>query len=996
MSFGGAPAWVTPWGDFGQQAEQGKHVEQAFWQYLEQRYPGIRKSGTPALWRINGVGTTMMGRHEPDPQSKAYIKTQVFTVLFVPVFALASYVVADAQRGWYFLGRVPMRPGLRLWNKVLAGTLAALILGGAGWSYIQSPEFQMGRKLAAAERQEQQGQLTDAMQGYQEVLGANTGSSAEARTRLEGLMARPAGDERPALLRLAFQLKRQRKAFLNQDLAQNAADMANAVQARDPRLALHILDVLAEQPGEADKLAQQRQALLVATVQAHPDDVDAASRLALWHEQRGEIQAAKALLLPVKEQLGASEGARLLGRILAHEGQFDESYALLQPYTQQHLQALKQAESAYQAKLKDVWDRTIAELNRGQGPAEFFQHYKAAASEADKQTLLNQYVGGKISADGGVAAQKAQWAQAAKIVPVALELGTVTLYRAREMKDPKQREHTLNEAKETFLAINSVAGNSDQYRLYLGQTYYWLGQADDGQKLFDELLASNKRSAATLVTVALTLREVGAMAPARRLAEEAYAKGDTQQKYEAADIRALMHEDNEEQITWLKRANPAEPMVVAQLSGAEAVTAAQESRMADALRLHLRAAEAYEKMPEVPATLNNAANEYFAAYAISADRAQRDKAAEKFQQALALAPSDSILLNNCAQALMAAAAEDVMRGRFDPGRLNEQAEVNLLYYVTGSPADRQQLGQALLANVSTAEAMRDYDKLSVLRPKSAESYETLLEIYGYTDDAAALRQLRQRVEAAQLDVDVEVGLAKAELSGERDQKDAAEIARGLTFLRDHLARLNGPKDGAARAVGRLSLAAMMVSSARHGAAVDLSQAIALATSGQQEMPSLPAGEILAEVHFYKGMRGVAAADPGFGAWFKTHQRYLDASTLLAVALGNPAFRSVLLADADVRQGIEAVAQSWQRVRIPTAVGWKLLDAAGNPAARELADAIRGDEGYQQEAAVGYLLHPASQNSALRAIWVAQARGDAEEAAVVGKRLRGLGIELPSA
>jgi hypothetical protein len=975
--------------------EKGGTVDEAQWQYLAKRYPEIRRSGTPSLARINGIGTTMMGRHDADAQSGAYIKTQVFTLLFVPLFAVAAYVVADAKHGWYFLGRVPLRPQLRLWNKLLAGGLAAFILGSVGWNYLNSPDFQMGRKLAAAEKQEQQGQLAEAIQGYQEVLGSNTGSSAKAGSDLEALLAKPAGDERPGLLRLAFQLKRQHKAFLGQDLVQNGLDTASAVQARDPRLALHLLDVVAEQPGQADKLAERRQALLVATVQAHPDDADAASRLALWHEQRGEIKEARALLLPVKDKLGAGEGARLLGRILAHEGQFDESYALLQPYTKEHLQALRQAESAYQAKLKEVWDRTIAELNHGQGPAEFFQHYKAASSEEQKQALLQQYVSTKIAVDGGVAAQKAQWAQAAKIVPVALDLGTVTLYRARSMQDPKQREHTLNEAKETFLAINSVAGESDQYRLYLGQTYYWLGQAGEGQKLFDELLAANKRSAGTLVTVAALLREVGAMGPARQLAEEAYAKGNTQQKYEAADMRALMYQDNEEQITWLKRANPADPVVVAQLSGAEAVTAMQENRVADALRLHLRAAEAYEKMPDAPASLNNAANEYFAAYAITADRTQRDKAAEKFQQALALAPSDSILLNNCAHTLMAAAAEDVMRSRFDAGRLNQQASLSLLYYVTTSPADRKQLGQALLANVSATEAMRDFDKLSVLRPKSAESYDTLLEIYGYVDDAAALKQLRQRVEAAQLDVDGEVSLAKAELSGARDQKDDAENAQALSFFRDHLARLNGPNDGAARAIGRLSMAALMVGSARHGGAVDLSQALALATSGEHDLPSRSASLILAGVYFYKGMRSVAAAEPGFGAWFKAHERHLDPPAVLALAAGNPAFRPALLANADVRKGIDVVAQSWQRVHLPSSADWKLLEAAGHPAADELASAIRGDEGYQQEAAIGYLLHPASQSAALQAIWADQARGDEAGAAAVGKQLQGLGIELPS-
>ena len=33
-----------------------------------------------------------------------------------------------------------------------------------------------------------------------------------------------------------------------------------------------------------------------------------------------------------------------------------------------------------------------------------------------------------------------------------------------------------------------MAGDSDAYRLFLGQVNYWLGKADEGQKLFDALL----------------------------------------------------------------------------------------------------------------------------------------------------------------------------------------------------------------------------------------------------------------------------------------------------------------------------------------------------------------------------------------------------------------------------------------------------------------------------------------------------------------------------
>jgi len=293
------------------------------------------------------------------------------------------------------------------------------------------------------------------------------------------------------------------------------------------------------------------------------------------------------------------------------------------------------------------------------------------------------------------------------------------------------------------------------------------------------------------------------------------------------------------------------------------------------------------------------------------------------------------------------------------------------------------------------EAMRNFDKLAVLRPKSPESYETLLEIYQYVDDAAALTKLRQRVAAAQVDVEEETALTKATLSGARDQKNASEHVRVVTFMRDHLGKLNGPKDAAARAIAELSLASALIDTAGDGAAVDLSQAVSLAANGQRDLPSHPADVILAEAYFFRGMHGVAGADPGFGSWLQAHQRHLEPLMMLGVAFGNPAFKTELLGNADVRKGIDMLAMAWQQLRLPSSKDWKLLDAAGNPAAQGMASAIKADEGYQQSVEIGRLLHPANPSMALQAIWADEARGDTGAAAAIVRQLQGLGIELPS-
>jgi len=61
----------------------------------------------PGMRTINGIGTMLYGRHQSGPDG-TYIATLWFTLLFVPVWPLGSYLVAQAEEGgWYFLAKAP-------------------------------------------------------------------------------------------------------------------------------------------------------------------------------------------------------------------------------------------------------------------------------------------------------------------------------------------------------------------------------------------------------------------------------------------------------------------------------------------------------------------------------------------------------------------------------------------------------------------------------------------------------------------------------------------------------------------------------------------------------------------------------------------------------------------------------------------------------------------------------------------------------------------------
>jgi hypothetical protein len=89
----------------------------------------------PVLSTVNGIGAKLYGSSDEDGD-RTYVKTHFLVFAFVPLFPLAQYLVRDADRGWYFLGKVPMSAPVRFWNRlVVAGVLGALGYGAFEAAY---------------------------------------------------------------------------------------------------------------------------------------------------------------------------------------------------------------------------------------------------------------------------------------------------------------------------------------------------------------------------------------------------------------------------------------------------------------------------------------------------------------------------------------------------------------------------------------------------------------------------------------------------------------------------------------------------------------------------------------------------------------------------------------------------------------------------------------------------------------------------------------------
>src|SRR6185503_17240534 len=158
-------------------------------------------------------------------------------------------------------------------------------------------------------------------------------------------------------------------------------------------------------------------------------------------------------------------------------------------------------------------------LNKKQAPLQWYTDYDRASKE-QQTTMVDNYIEKYMESDAGYKHAISELRAANKIVPVTLDLGIVQVNRAQNLQNQDARKKELEAAERTFLAIKGLAGETDEYRLFLGQVYYWLGKSKEGKALYDRLLASRKRAFPILIALAYKLRMVGEIAQARELSEE--------------------------------------------------------------------------------------------------------------------------------------------------------------------------------------------------------------------------------------------------------------------------------------------------------------------------------------------------------------------------------------------------------------------------------------------------------------------------------------------
>ncbi len=762
-----------------------------------------------------------------------------------------------------------------------------------------------------------------------------------------------------------------------------------------PGAALQVLDVLQEleEPLE-NEVETARRTLLEAVVAVDPADADAALRLALLLEQEEDTERIVALLMPLSDHLGGGDGPRVLGQALARQGSFDESYEMLQPWVEQRLAALHAAEAAYSKRYEELQQRVLSQLQAGNVAGFDYRRYETA-TEDGRIAMIMDHLNARAATDPLLAAAREGLVRYATVVPVALDLGIVTLRRAQSLSDPNLRQAELQKAETTFLAIRGVAGDDDRYRLFLGQVYYWLGRQEEGRQLFDELLESQERSHSVLVQLARVMRDLGAWRDARELLEEAYAKAEEdEEKQVAAHSRAITPTDLEDRITWLKRSNLRDPSVQAALASALGDQAMQRGDQAEAARHYRDSIAIYRKLPETVGSLNNGSVVLEALYSITGDRAMLDEGLQWLEKAAARLPGDSVVQSNLAIRLLEKGFAELAGDHVDLRRQRLTLHFAALNALVTDAAAMSEMHQRVRDNATIRRACDVLDTVMVLAPKSERVYACALLLYGYTNDVDALRDLAERIAAADLEPTEAI---RRTLQGyQESEPDAAERwERDVQHFGELVAEFRDSGQHADFALAARALNRLRMQPAVDDAPIDADAIVDLAEEADTNRSTYTTMMALVEALSFRGNRTLGDNDPDWAALCGECQRLYDARTLAAIALNRSGpLGTAARENPDMQRAAElTAARIAEFPDTSSPIDWAFLRHLQPEAAAQAAEQITAEKARLVHR-ISRQLMPVSATYALHEFWQQSLLGNEAAGRQAIQSVRDAGVPIP--
>lgn len=727
---------------------------------LQNRFPGMRPiRNMPTLFRFNGFGLGMYGRRDYDRETGTYIKTHCICLLFIPIIPIAAYRVADSgDGGWYFLGKESVSGGAKVGSLAFVMMLM-VVVAALGWNvHTTSPEYQGETLIAEAREHAAAGDHEEAISSAQQIYALGYPQKTQAReilhSSLSSLIASTDADD----AKTALVAMRNLPGEFN--LTTHFPNLEATILAKldpwandDPGTTVELVDAGLRIFPESEPLLAASISLIDRWYQAEPDNLDAVLAYADLHSADSDPADMVALLEPhMADIVKTSAGARILGQALSSVGRYDDAHEFLFPYTQNRLKALGRIERELEQYTNRRWNYWITFLDEGKGPQSFYTEYESS-SEAQQNNLVGSFIWGRIEGEAEYKRLNARYADVAEIVPVALDLGIVHLYRAQDLSDPEARKEELAKAEKTFLAIRGVAGETAEYKLFFGQVKYWLGENAEGRALFEDLLAQHAGNIYLTINISSTLRELGDWEWAREIAELAYSRAKSdEEKYAAAFQRAYLQKDDVDRITWLERADQTNPTVRLELNATKGSQALSNGDLNRAKTFLNKAAKALEEQPVSASRNNNLALIHFDLFRATGYLAHHETATDLMLSAYQMQPSDAILLSNTMNTLVESANLKLAAKKYDLADLSEVGTGNFFSYLYSNQAEKEAIVEEWNNLEEVKSALTISEKLMLLAPESPGTYSSCMALYATCEDAERTKRLRDKLNQSDINL----------------------------------------------------------------------------------------------------------------------------------------------------------------------------------------------------------------------------------------------------
>jgi|GEM_PF-6732560 len=795
----------------------------------------------------------------------------------------------------------------------LAAVLAVLIGLYAYNYYTQTPEYVANRNFEAGVAALAEMNLSDGIAKLVSAAHSHTSVSGKARLQLKALLDDDyLALQNPENIVLVLRSLQPAKGSLP-DYVLVTEEYALRLENDHPfhsgqlvLIAAHHID----DPRLAEVAKTRAHTLLSAHLGKVAESKSLATEYAVLDEKFNACVNCAKVLEPHIAQLGDSVGARILGQYYAANGKVAEAFELLQPYTETRLDQYRQAEAAYSKALDQAWSDTITYLDNGNAPESFYQAYEEA-DEATQSQLVNEFYSNMLDKNVLVKQALEVYEQTAAIVPVALDLGIVRLGRAMSMASSALRQAELSAAEKMFLAVRSYAGNSDDYQLYLGQVYYWLGKDDEGQQLFHELIEKYGRSPAVLSSIASVLRDLGAKSTAKAYVEEAYnATKDTNEKQQYAYQKYLLADELDERIEWLEKSDTSQLYVQADLYSAKAARAERNNEVDTALALYQKSIDVYNLMPEQTSAYNNMALVYMGKFQLGKNESDFDMALTYMDKAVNLSPDDSIVLSNAADYYGLRAYREILKSRINLSVLEQRASIDLFPYFYNNETEKQQLIEELKNSEFYPKLVEYTRKAMLLAPKDIGAFSKSYILFYFLRDETEIASLVQRISHITVNDAESLERLQQYRLAETDKEDIEKVNEAIALSSKKYQHLDAQKNPLEYTVVSVDSVEMQLSLAERGENIASAEIFDKTKAIYQQFPCSATRSIIieaAQTHFIAQARRQSSA---FEDFYQRFNRIMNGEYLIGFAAQTlPGFVEQFSSDPMLQQYLRLMQES---------------------------------------------------------------------------------------